>query len=39
LSTDTGKLVFGLIRNGRLMLAIPGLKVQEGDQLVLADLQ
>ncbi len=39
LSTDTGKLVFGLIRNGRLMLAIPGLKVQEGDQLVLDDLQ
>lgn len=39
LSTDTGKMVFGLIRNGRMMLAIPGLKVQEGDQLVLADLQ
>ncbi len=39
LSTDTGKLIFGLVRNGRLMLALPGLKVQEGDQLVLADLQ
>jgi trk system potassium uptake protein TrkA len=39
LSTDTGKMVIGLIRKGRLMLAIPGLKVQEGDQLVLADLQ
>ena len=39
LSTNTGKLVFGLIRNGRMMLAVPGLKVQEGDQLVLADLQ
>jgi trk system potassium uptake protein TrkA len=39
LSTDTGKLVFGLIRKGKMMLAVPGLKVQEGDHLVLADLQ
>ncbi len=39
LSTDTGKLVFGVVRYGKLMLAIPGLKVQSGDLLVLADLQ
>lgn len=39
LSTDTGKLVFGLIRKGRMMLAVPGLKIQDGDLLVLADLQ
>lgn len=39
LSTDTGKLVFGVVRYGKLMLAVPGLKVQSGDLLVLADLQ
>lgn len=39
LSSDTGKLVFGLLRRGRLLLAVPGLKVLAGDELVLADLQ
>ncbi|MDD2534750.1 MAG: TrkA family potassium uptake protein [Eubacteriales bacterium] len=39
LSTDTGKLVFGVIRNGKMHLAIPGLKIQTGDLLVLADIQ
>jgi trk system potassium uptake protein len=39
LSTDTGKLIFGLLRNGHLHLAVPGLKVQAGDELVLADIQ
>jgi trk system potassium uptake protein TrkA len=39
LSTDTGKLVFGVMRKGKMMLAVPGLKVQDGDQLILADLQ
>jgi trk system potassium uptake protein TrkA len=37
LSTDTGKLVFGLLRRGRLMLARPGLTIKQGDELVLAD--
>ena len=39
LSSDTGKLIFGLLRRGRLLLAVPGLKVLAGDELVLADLQ
>lgn len=39
LSTDTGKLVFGLLRRSRLLLAVPGLKVLNGDELVLVDLQ
>lgn len=39
LSTDTGKLVFGLMRRGRLILGTPGLRVASGDELVLADLQ
>lgn len=39
LSSDTGKLVFGLLRRGRLLLAVPGLKVLADDELVLADLQ
>ncbi len=39
LSTDTGKLVFGLMRRGRLLLGTPGLRVASGDELVLADLQ
>lgn len=39
LSTDTGKLIFGLLRSGRLLVASPGLRVASGDELVLADLQ
>jgi trk system potassium uptake protein TrkA len=39
LSTDTGKLVFGILRQGRLLLATQGLRVVAGDELVLADLQ
>ena len=39
LSTDTGKLIFGLLRRSRLLLAVPGLKVLSGDELVLVDLQ
>jgi trk system potassium uptake protein TrkA len=39
LTSDTGKLIFGILRKGRLMLAKPGLKVQADDELVLADLQ
>lgn len=38
LSTDTGKLIFGLLRRSRLLLAVPGLKVLSGDELVLVDL-
>lgn len=39
LTTDTGKLIFGILRKGRLMLAVPGVKIQAEDELVLADLQ
>ncbi len=39
LSTDSGKLIFGVLRNGKLTLAAPGLKVQAGDELVLAGIQ
>ena len=39
LSTDSGKLVFGLLRGGKLRLSLPGLKVQSGDELVLADIE
>ena len=39
LTTDTGKLIFGLLRQGRLLLAVPGLKVLAGDEMVLADIQ
>jgi trk system potassium uptake protein len=39
LSTDTGKLVFGLLRDGQLHMAVPGLRVQAGDELVLAAVQ
>ena len=38
LSTDTGKLIFGILRRSRLLVAVPGLKVLAGDELVLADL-
>lgn len=39
LSTDSGKLVFGLLRSGKLHLALPGLRVQASDELVLADIE
>jgi len=39
LSTDTGKLVFGLLRDGRLHLAIQGVKAQALDELVLTELE
>ena len=39
LTSDTGKLVFGILRKGRLMLARPGLRLQADDEMVLADLQ
>lgn len=39
LSTDTGKLVFGLLRAGRLHLAMPGVKAQANDELILAELE
>ena len=39
LSADAGKMIFGLLRGGRLHLASTGLKVQSGDELVLADIQ
>jgi trk system potassium uptake protein TrkA len=36
LAADSGKLIIGLLRNGRLLLTLPGLRVQKGDELVLA---
>ncbi len=39
LSTDTGKMIFGLLRDGKLNLAMPGLRIQAGDELVLAGIQ
>lgn len=39
LSADAGKMIFGLLRNGKLHLASAGLKVQTGDELILVDLQ
>ena len=39
LSTDLDSHIFGIMRKGHLMLAVPGLKVQAGDQMVLAALQ
>jgi hypothetical protein len=37
LSSDTGKLIFGIIRRGRLVLSRPGLDIRLGDEMVLAD--
>ncbi|MBP8989494.1 MAG: NAD-binding protein [Clostridia bacterium] len=39
LTSETGKLIFGLLRRGKLLLAADGLRVQPDDELVLADLQ
>jgi trk system potassium uptake protein TrkA len=39
LATDTGKLIFGLLRQNHLRLATPGLKILSGDEMVLADIQ
>jgi trk system potassium uptake protein len=39
LSADAGKMIFGLLRGGRLHLASAGLKVQSGDELILVDIQ
>lgn len=38
LTTDTGQVIIGILRNGKLVLAKPGMKVQKGDELVLADV-
>lgn len=39
LGTDTGKLVFGILRRGKLLLAGPSIKITPGDQMVLADVE
>jgi trk system potassium uptake protein len=39
LSTDTGKHIFGVLRKGQLLMAVPGTQVKTDDELVLADLQ
>ncbi|NLO36716.1 MAG: TrkA family potassium uptake protein [Clostridiaceae bacterium] len=38
LATEAGRLIFGVLRAGELLLADPGLKVEAGDELVLAEL-
>lgn len=39
LATNDGKLLFGLLRQDKLLLARPDMTVQAGDELVLADLR
>lgn len=39
LESDTGKSIIGLTRHGRLMLAVPGLRIQPGDEIVQAELE
>ena len=39
LTSDGGKLIFGLLREGVFHLAVRNLKVKKGDELVLAELQ
>lgn len=39
LTTDQGKLIVGVYRHNRLLLASEGLKTQVGDQIVLAEIE
>jgi Trk K+ transport system NAD-binding subunit len=39
LATNDGKLLFGLLRQDKLLLARPDMTIQAGDELVLADLR
>lgn len=39
LASDAGKTIIGLTRRGRLMLAVPGLRIQAGDEIVQAELE
>ncbi|MDD3930628.1 MAG: TrkA family potassium uptake protein [Clostridiaceae bacterium] len=39
LASDSGKLIIGILRNGELLLAQPGIKVQPGDELILANAE
>lgn len=39
LSTNLGNHIFGILRKGRLILVVPGLKIQAEDQIVLAAIQ
>lgn len=39
LTTDQGKLIVGVYRHNRLLLAADGLKTQVGDQIVLAEIE
>ncbi len=38
LTADTGRLIFGILRANELLLADPGLEIEAGDELVLAEL-
>jgi len=39
LASDAGKTIVGLTRKNRLMLAVPGLRIQPGDEIVQAELE
>ena len=39
LTSDAGKLIFGVLREGVLHLAVEGVRIRAGDHLVLAEIQ
>ncbi|HZW48680.1 MAG TPA: TrkA family potassium uptake protein [Bacillota bacterium] len=39
LSNDTGKLIFGILREGKLILAAADLKIAAGDQMILVNIE
>ncbi len=39
LTTDQGKLIVGIFRHNRMLLATPELKTQVGDQIILAEIE
>ena len=39
LSSDTGKLIFGILRDEKVILAVSGVKIETGDQMLLANLE
>ncbi|MCE5195957.1 MAG: TrkA family potassium uptake protein [Negativicutes bacterium] len=39
LSSDTGKLIFGILREGKMILAASGVKIAAGDQMILVNIE
>lgn len=39
LASDTGKTIIGLTRKGKLLLAVPNLRIQAGDEIVQAEIE